>query len=383
MKRMQFKKIIGQKDVIERFIQTVQKNRISHAQLLNGPEGTGKLQLAIAYAQYISCNQRTEKDSCGVCPSCKKYEKLIHPDLHFVYPVVRTKKFDKPVSDNFITEWRDFLLNKDKLNLNIWLEKMGNENSQAGIFAHESSEIIRKLSLKTFEAEYKIMIIWLPEKMNPASANKLLKMIEEPPSKTLFLLVSDFPEQIINTIRSRSQFIKIPRIDDESVVQHLIWTHKLEKEKAMHIAKISNGNLFKALDLLQAGEIEKYNFKMYVEIMRLCYSAKVIEITTWVDEICKLSRERQKNFISYALRMFRENYILNSMNGNSTDLNGLNDEEKGFSAKFFNFIHSNNISGISQEFNLAYKHIERNGTGKIIFLDLLLKLVKLLRVKAA
>ncbi|MDF1546468.1 MAG: DNA polymerase III subunit delta [Bacteroidales bacterium] len=380
---MQFNKIIGQKPVIERFINTVNKNRISHAQLLNGPEGTGKLKLAIAYAQYISCKQRTENDSCGTCPSCKKYEKLIHPDLHFVYPVVRTKKFDKPVSDNFIAEWRNFVLNNEKHQLNVWLDLLGNENSQAGIFAHESNEIIRKLSLKTFEAEYKIMIIWLPEKMNPSSANKLLKMIEEPPMKTLFLLISDFPEQIINTIRSRAQFIKIPKLDHHDLAGALEAIHNLEKSKALHIAKISNGNYFKALESIQAGEIEKYNFKMYVEIMRLCYAAKIVEITKWVDEICKLSRERQKTFISYSLRLFRENFIMNSMNGNLTDLNGLNDEEQNFSSKFFTFIHANNISGISDEFNLAYRHIERNGTDKIIFLDLSLKLVKLLRIKAA
>jgi len=379
---MQFKKIIGQQAVIERFVGTVANNRISHAQLLSGPEGSGKLELAIAYAQYISCTQKTNNDSCGTCPSCKKYEKLIHPDLHFVYPVVRTKKFDKPVSDNFIAEWRNFIIDNEKHQLDVWLDMLGNENSQAGIFAHESSEIIRKLNLKTFEAEYKIMIIWLPEKMNPSSANKLLKMIEEPPMKTLFLLVSEFPEQIINTIRSRAQFIKIPKIDTESLTNALISNHNLDKDKALHIAKIAHGNYFKALDSIKAGEIEQYNFNMYVEMMRLCYAAKIVEITNWVDEICKLSRERQKNYLNYSLRMFRENFVMNSM-GNLTDLNGLNQDEQNFSSKFFTFIHANNISGISGEFNLAYKHIERNGTDKIIFLDLSLKLVKLLRIKAA
>ncbi len=380
---MQFNKIIGQKKIIDSFIQTVQTNRISHAQLLNGSEGVGKLKLAIAYAQYISCTHRTEIDSCGNCPSCKKYEKLIHPDLHFVYPVVRTKKFDKPVSDNYIAEWRNFILNNDKLQLDIWLELMGNENSQAGIFAQESNEIIRKLSLKTFESEYKIMIIWLPEKMNPSSANKLLKMIEEPPLKTLFLLVSDFPDQIINTIRSRAQFIKIPKIDNESMANALIERHQLEESQAKRIAKLSSGNYYKALETIKASEIEQYNFRMYTDIMRLCYAAKIIEINKWVDEICNLGRERQKTFIIYALRLFRENFILNSMKGKNTDLNSLTIEEQDFSSKFFTFIHENNITDISNEFNLAFKHIERNGTDKIIFLDLSLKLVKLLRIKAA
>jgi DNA polymerase-3 subunit delta' len=380
---MQFEKIIGQKEAIQRFIQTVQLSRISHAQLLYGPEGAGKLRLAIAYAQYVSCKQRTETDSCGKCPSCNKYEKLIHPDLHFVYPVVKTKKFDKPVSDNFIAEWRNFILNNKKQQLEVWLEFMGNENSQAGIFAQESSEIIRKLNLKTFEAEYKIMIIWLPEKMNPSSANKLLKMIEEPPMKTLFLLVSDFPDQIINTIQSRSQFIKIPKIDDESLAEGLIKFHEVEKSKAYDIARLANGNLYKALDSIQAGEIEQHNFKMFVDLMRLCYGAKVLELQSWIDEMTSIGRERQKGFLQYALRVIRGNYIMNSLKDNPVSMLGLTKQELDFSSKFYTFIHQNNIQGISDELNLAFKHIERNGTDKIIFLDLSLKLIKLIRVKAA
>ena len=379
---MQFNKIIGQKPVIQRFIQTVQNSRISHAQLLFGPEGAGKLKLAIAYAQYISCRQRTETDSCGQCPSCLKYEKLIHPDLHFVYPVVRTKKFDKPVSDHFISEWRNFILNNKKQQLDVWLEFMGNDNSQAGIFAQESTEIIRKLNLKTFESEYKIMIIWLPEKMNPSSANKLLKMIEEPPMKTLFLLVSDYPDQIINTIQSRSQFIKVPKIDDESLAGGLITFYGLEKSKSEEISHLANGNINTALDAIQSGEIEHYNFKMFVDLMRLCYAAKIIELSTWVDEISSTGRERQKAFLRNALRMVRGNFIMNSLPESPANMIGLTNEEHRFSTKFYTFIHKNNIKGISEELNLAFKHIERNGTDRIVFLDLALKLVKLLRVKS-
>jgi DNA polymerase-3 subunit delta' len=380
---MQFEKIIGQKAVIQRFIQTVQTSRISHAQLLYGPEGVGKLKLAVAYAQYIACKQRTENDSCGKCPSCTKFEKLIHPDLHFVYPVVKTKKFDKPVSDNFIAEWRDFILKNSKHKLDIWLECMGNENSQAGIFAQESSEIIRKLNLKTFEAEYKIMIIWLPEKMNQSSANKLLKMIEEPPNKTLFLMVSDFPDQIINTIQSRSQFIKIPRIDDESLAEGLVKFFEIDKNKAKEISALSNGSLYNALESIQAGENEQYNFKMFTDLMRLCYSAKIIELQKWIDEISLIGRERQKNFLQYSLKMVRGNFILNTINDKNTAMTGLTSEELAFSSKFYTFIHQNNIQQISYELNLAHKHIERNGTDRIVFLDLALKLTKLIRLKAA
>jgi DNA polymerase III subunit delta' len=378
---MQFDKIIGQKSAIQKFIQTVQQSRISHAQLLYGPEGSGKLKLAIAYAQYISCKSRTESDSCGKCPSCQKYEKLIHPDLHFVYPVVKTKKFDKPVSDNFIAEWRNFILNSHKHQLDAWLDYMGNENAQAGIFAQESTEIIRKLNLKTFESEYKIMIIWLPEKMNLSSANKLLKMIEEPPMKTLFLLISDFPDQIINTIQSRSQFIKIPKIDDLSLAEGLIRFHNIDRIKAEEITRLANGNLYRAIESIQAGENEQYNFKMFVNLMRQSYSAKIVNLSALVDEISMTGREQQKAFIGYALKMVRSNFILNTNPDSPSEMIGLSNDELNFSSKFCTFIHKNNIKEISEELNLAFKHIERNGTDKIVFLDLALKLVKLLRVK--
>ncbi len=380
---MQFSKIIGQQKMIERFINTVKTERISHAQLLHGPEGSGKLKLAIAFAQYVSCTNKSETDSCGTCPSCNKFEKLIHPDLHFVYPVVRTKKFSKPVSDNFAAEWRTFILEHKKHKLDVWLDLMGAESGQAGIFAHESSEIIRKLNLKTFESEYKIMIIWLPEKMNASSANKLLKMIEEPPMKTLFLLISDYPEQIINTIRSRSQFVKIPKIDNESLLKHIAETYSLEKNELNRVVKLANGNYFKALDTLEESDSEKYNFKLFIDLMRLAYAAKIIDLTKWVDEISALGREQQKSFLKYTLKMFRENFILNNSPAEKEKLNQLTTDEENFSIKFSTFIHQNNIFDIYEEINKAHLHIERNGMDKIIFLDLSLKLVKLLRRKAA
>ena len=380
---MQFNKIIGQKDIIARFINTVKTGRISHAQLLHGTEGSGKLELAIAFAQYVSCKNRTETDSCGECSSCKKYEKLIHPDLHFVFPVVRSSKFSKPVSDNYIDEWRTFILERKKHRLGNWLDFIGNENAQAGIFAHEASEIIKKLNLKTFEAEYKIMIIWLPEKMNLSSANKLLKMIEEPPQKTLFLMVSDYPEQIINTIRSRSQFVRIPKIDDQSLYKALAETYSLPENELKRIVKLSNGNYFKALDVIEESENEKHNFELFVRLMRLAYAAKIIELTQWVDEVSELGRERQKNFLAYVLRMIRENFILNKVPNEKDNLNHFTIEEENFSIKFSTFIHENNIFDINEEINKAYLHIERNGMDKVIFLDFALKLVKLLRRKAA
>jgi len=378
---MQFKDIIGQKDIIKSFINTVKTNRISHAQLLHGPEGSGKLKLAIAFAQYVSCKNKTDEDSCGICSSCKKYEKLIHPDLHFVFPVVKSKTFTKPVSDSYLNQWRNFILNTEKHRLNNWLELMDNPDAQAGIFAHESSEIIKKLSFKTFEAEYKVMIIWLPEKMNASSANKLLKMIEEPPPKTLFLMVSEYPEKIINTIRSRSQFVKIPNIDNDSLLSALKSKHSLNNEQINYIVKLANGNYFKALDAIIESESDKYLLNSFITLMRNSFSAKIIELTTWVDDISNLGREKQKAFLEYSLKMFRENFILNTVSDKSEELSLLTIAEKDFSLKFNTFIHKNNIFDIYEEFNKAHSHIERNGMGKIIFLDLALKLVKLLRRK--
>ncbi|RLD68651.1 MAG: DNA polymerase III subunit delta [Bacteroidetes bacterium] len=380
---MQFSKIIGQKNIINGFINTVKTGRISHAQLLHGSEGSGKLELAIAYAQYVSCTNKSDTDSCGTCPSCKKYEKLIHPDLHFVYPVIKTEKFKTPVSDNFSKEWRSFILDHKQHRLNEWLEIIGTEGRKVGIFAHESSEIIRKLNLKTFESEYKIMIIWLPEKMNQASANKLLKMIEEPPMKTIFLLVSDFPEQIINTIRSRSQFVKIPKIDNQSLSEKIAETYQLEKNELNRVIKLGNGDYFKVLDIIEESDNEKYHFKLFIELMRLSFAAKIIDLTKWVDEISNLGREKQKGFLNYSLKMFRENFILNISPSEKEKLNQFTTDEENFSLKFSTFIHQNNIFDIYEEINKAHLHIERNGMDKIIFLDLALKLVKLLRRKAA
>ena len=205
---MFFKDIIGQEEVKQRLIKSVKEERISHAQLFSGPEGIGKFALALAYAQYVSCRDRGENDSCGKCPSCHKYQKLAHPDLHFVYPVYSTGSVKKPTSDDFIKQWREFVLANPYFTLQQWFSYINVENAQGMIYEAESASILRKLNLKSFESEFKVMIIWLPERMNAACSNKLLKMIEEPPSKTLFILITENEENIISTIRSRAQLVK-------------------------------------------------------------------------------------------------------------------------------------------------------------------------------
>ncbi len=378
---MQFKNIIGHDTIKSHFVNTVKNNRISHAQLILGPKGVGKLSLVISYAQYISCKNKNNNDSCGECSSCKKYQKLIHPDLHFVYPVVKTKKLKKPVSDDFIKEWREYVLSSNYHKLSNWLEHIGTENLQGSIYAHESQEIIKKLNLKTFESEYKVMIIWMPEKMNISASNKLLKMIEEPPPKTLFLLVSENHELIINTIRSRTQLIKISKISNTELENGLKKEFDLHEDELKNIVRLSNGNYMKAIEIISENENNKFNFEIFVELMRYSFAAKVIEITQWVDKISSMGREKQKFFLLYTLRMVRENFVLSLLPDNQNQLVYLNNEELAFSKKFSSFINKNNISHITNELESAHRHIERNAYDKLVFLDLSLKIIKLLRIK--
>ncbi|MCL3779896.1 DNA polymerase III subunit delta [Prolixibacteraceae bacterium JC049] len=374
---MQFKDIIGQEATKKQLRRSVLESRISHAQMFYGTEGVGKLALAIAYAQYISCANRTEEDSCGQCPSCKKYEKLIHPDLHFVYPVVKTPKYKDPVSDHFLNEWRETIIKEPYFNIEQWFDNIGVENAQGMIYSHESDEIIRKLSLKTFEGEYKVMIIWLPEKMHVVASNKLLKMIEEPPSKTLFLLISEDLDKIIGTIRSRTQLVKVGKIDDQSMLEAIQrWpeTANYDVNKLVHLA---GGNLIQARNLLLKDEHQAYYFQKFVELMRLTYSRKLLELFDWVDEVSAVGRERQKLFLNYSLRLIRENFILNFK---QPDMSYLSNEEMNFSQKFSPFINERNVIKISEELERAHQHISMNGNGRIIFMDLALKVVKLIRL---
>jgi len=381
---MFFKDIDDHKAIKQKLIGSVQQNRVSHALLFSGPEGNGKLSSAIAFAQYLSCENKSENDSCGTCSSCLKYQKFVHPDLHFVFPVVKTKSVNKPVSDNFIKEWREFLSESVYHGFDKWLKKMGTENQQAGIFAQESEEIIKKLNLKSYESEYKIMIIWMPEKMNSSASNKLLKMIEEPPPKTIFILVTEDSEKIIKTILSRTQLIKIPKIDEKIMFESIKKKYEIEDEKIREIVRTCNGNFLKAEKLINnkdTGGYEQEKFELFTQFMRNAYGLKIIELTEWAEKMAKSGREAQKNFLQYALKLLRENFILNISPENQNKVIFLTDNEQNFSLKFNKFIHKNNIFQLANEFNEAYNHIERNGYNKLIFLDLALKTARLLKVK--
>jgi len=384
---MLFSEIIGQQEIKKRLIRTVIEQRIPHAQLLRGPEGVGKLGLAIAYAQFICCENRTATDSCGVCPSCVKYKKLAHPDLHFVFPVIKPPSRSSVVCDDFITEFRTMVLNNLYFSVNDWYAKISGDAKQGMIYGNESEEIIRKLSLKTYESEYKVMIIWLPEKMNLTCSNKLLKILEEPPEKTVFLLVSNDPDHMITTILSRTQHIHIPRLSESDISKALLANEDLEieAEDAGYAAHIANGSYLSALAVLNEGDENKQNFERFMMVMRLAWlvgnkkdHASLKTLKKWSDDMAAatMGRERQKNFLSYAQRMTRENFIHNLK---QPKLNYLTSTEADFTNRFSPFINERNVEDIMTEFALCEKHIEQNVNAKMVFFDLSLKIIMLLK----
>jgi DNA polymerase-3 subunit delta' len=384
---MLFSQIIGQQAIKKRFIRSVSEARIPHAQLLYGMDGIGKLALAIAYAQYICCENRGERDSCGICPSCVKFGKLAHRDLHFVFPIIKPAGKTTVICNDFISEFREIVLEKTYFSIDDWYAKISGDAKQGMIYTNESEEILRKLSLKTYESEYKIMIIWLPEKMHDTAANKLLKILEEPYEKTVFLLVSNSPDEIITTILSRTQQISVPKLKDEDIVDALLAdeTNEITAEEARDAARIANGSYLKAKLILEEENENKLNFERFVSIMRLAWQvgnkkdhASLKTLRTWADEMASSSvgRERQKKFLNYAQRMVRENFILNL---HQPELNYLTSYESDFSGRFSPFINERNVEDIMAEFALAERQIEQNVNAKMIFFDLVLKIIMLLK----
>ncbi len=374
---MLFKNIIGQDQIKKHLIHSVKENRISHAQLFLGQEGVGKLALAIAYAQYICCENKKDDDSCGVCKSCVKFEKLAHPDLHFLYPFSATK--EKPVSASHLAEWRNLLIeNKCYVSLSEWYQAIGMESKQGIINASDCNEVIKTLSLKSYESEYKIMVIWMIEKLFHSAAPKLLKILEEPPDKTLFLLICENHEQVISTILSRAQIIKIPHISDKELMHALINEYEIVPKRANEIIRLAEGNYIEA-SLLAADSFEDTNFELLREWMRLCYKDAVIELIGWVDKFSKAGREKQKGFLLNSIRIFRECILVSTEKSELIKSDG---EELKFARDFSPFINVHNSIRIIQEFDDAIFHIERNANPKILFLDLSFKMTEMIKIKA-
>ena len=372
-----FDNIIGQKEYIASLRTAIDNNRLPHALLISGNEGSGSLALAYAAAQYLICPHRHDGDACGQCPQCLQLGKLQHPDVHFVFPVVRKKnQKEAPISLDYMSEWRNAFLNNHYLTLNEWTATSGEENKQAGIFVAEANNIIKTLSVKPFESDYRVMIIWLPEKMNEETANKLLKIIEEPNDMTHFFLVSQEPERIIGTIQSRVQRINLPPIADVDIQQALVSRFDCPQDKAIDYARMSHGSYVEALKLLNDDEERSFYFTKFCEMMRLSYAKKLFDMKEWSEEMSVIGRERQKAYLQYAQQMIRENFI---MNFNTPSLNYLNESERTFSSRFHAFVNHNNVTGIMDELALAEKDIMQNVNAKMVFFDLSLKLIMLLK----
>jgi DNA polymerase-3 subunit delta' len=365
---MKFVDIIGHEALKAQLIRSVQEQRVSHAQLFLGPEGNGGLALALAYAQYVNCTNPTDQDSCGVCASCSKYARLIHPDLHFSYPFFAKHKDDTAV--DFIQDWRNVFLSNPYLTLDFWKQQLDSENKQANINIAEAHAIIKKLSLKAFEGPYKVLIMWLPEFLD-IQGNALLKLIEEPPAQTLFLLVAEQSDKILSTILSRTQLIKVSRPTDEEVTQYLLSKSSIQPKQAAEIALLSQGNLQLASLLLEDEQVG--HFDRMIQWLRHCVrEAGLALINECEQDFASMSRETQKSFLNYTIQMLRQVVLAKA---DASQLIHLPDREMDFVQKFAQNYTLVQIEAAVELIEKAHYHVERNANAKLLFLDLSLQLV--------
>ena len=359
--------------------QTVSRGRISHAQLFAGKDGTGTLPLAIAYVQYVNCTNRTGEDSCGKCPSCHQIAELAHPDLHFVFPVNAPKgrsSTEKPVSDQFITQWREMVKETGGyFDEQMWYAAIDIENKLGNINKTEADEIIRKLSFKSFESPYKAVIIWHPEKMNVQAANTLLKILEEPWDKTLFLLVGEAPEKLLPTIVSRTQRIDIPAIGAEELAAYLAEKYSAGSDEALRVARLSRGDLLEAGRNADPTETSAELFDYFVQLMRLSYDDRHIELLEWAETAAALGREEQKRLMADHIRLIRDSYMLNA---GMDDISYLTGKEYDFCRKFAPFVNNNNVEKLVREMEAVIRDISQNGNAKIVFTHFALTVSKLI-----
>ena len=366
---MAFEQVIGQREVQQRLTQMVSEGRLPHAIMLCGPQGCGKKALAIGFAQMLLA--RTANDEVML-------RKLEHPDLHFTYPTIKLPSMGsdhKPVSDDFAKEWHELVMGGLYFTMTEWLEQMGGENQQAIITAGESDELVRKLSLKSSQGGYKISLVWLPERMNTECANKILKLLEEPPSQTVFIMVSEEPDRLLETIRSRVQRIDVKRIADYDVHKALVEKRGLTEDMAQRITRMANGNWLKALQMLSADSENELFLDMFQSLMRLAYQRKVKDLKTWSERMAAMGRERQKRFLEYFLRLVRENFMYNFQ---QPDLCYMTQREEDFARNFARFINEANVLPITDLANVAIRDIGQNANAKIVFFDFALQMIVLL-----
>ena len=379
---MKFTDVIGQEEAIKRLTGLVAEGRLPHALMLCGPEGSGKMALALAFASYLLCEHRDGAgDSCGECRQCKMAGKWEHPDLHFTFPTIKLPSMSpehKPVSDDFASQWRQLLAGGPYFTMNQWMEMMGGENQQAIITAGESDDLARKLSLKSSQGGYKVSVIWLPERMNQECANKLLKLIEEPPSKTVFVMVSEEPDKLLDTIRSRTQRIDIRRIDTESIRKALVERRGFGDDTAQRIARMANGNWLKATEALDAGNENELFLDLFQQLMRLAYMRNVKELKRWSEAMQPMGREKQKRFLGYFLRLVRENFMYNFQR---PELVYMTQREEDFARNFARFVNEANVLQMNDLANKAIRDIGQNANAKIVFFDMAMQMIVLLMAR--
>lgn len=371
---MQFKDVIGQEYLKKKLVEEVQHDRISHAQLFLGPEGCGNLALALAYAQYINCENKGTTDSCGVCNSCIKAQKLIHPDIHFSFPVVSKKSGKGAISNDYINEWRSFLEESSYQGIYQWLQFIQAENKQGNITVDECREIIRKLSLKTYEGSNKVMIIWMPEYLGHIG-NVLLKIIEEPADNTIFILVAEDLDKILNTIISRTQLVKVPAINDTAISQHLMQHFSLNAEEAKRVAYLSDGNFNETKTIIE--DASNINETVLKEWLNACFKHNRAAMIDWVEGIAREGREKQKNFLKYLTFILRESVIMQY----DSSLNRAEGSENQIAGTLQKMLGMEKIGYFVNKIDQAHFHIERNANPKILFFNLSIQLAKLLRSK--
>jgi len=363
---VQFSRIVGQHQLKESMIQAINEGRISHAQLFLGPEGNGALPLALAYLQYLFCQNRTVTDSCGKCAQCLKITKLSHPDIHFVYPVSLSKDVEK--STDVYVKWKQAFLQNAYMSLGDWMDFLEAENKQMVIGVGESKDILHQLSLTSFEGSYKVMVLWMAEKMNLVAANKILKILEEPPDRTLFFLITE-STQLPITILSRTQITKVPRITEDELASVLVSQHGLPQDSAMYVAQASEGNYRLAQILAGEKEDSEFNFLKFQEWMRICLKLDGERLSEWIGAMATIGREKQKQFLSYSIGLIRQS-LLTEIGVPSR--NRQNEEE--FLKKFSPYVPFSAGAAISEELSRAYHAVERNANPKILLMSLSLKI---------
>ncbi|MBK9292341.1 MAG: DNA polymerase III subunit [Bacteroidetes bacterium] len=374
---MRFADIIGQQEARQQLIQTIRNGRIPHAQLFFGPPGNGKYALALSYVQYLNCANRSHDDSCGTCPSCVKINKLAHPDVHFFFPTTTTKKVKKdPESKLYADEWRTYIAAcQGYPDINDWYDYLGVENKQGTLFVRDASEINRLLGFKPFEGNFSAFVIWMPEKLHPTAANKLLKNLEEPPANTVFLLVAENPEQVLPTIRSRCYQVKVPRIAQSDLEAYLSNNFQLSADESTQLALLSDGNLLTARMLASQPDERLQQMEQFRLWMRLCFDHKYAEIIDFANNTAGMGRERIKAMLEYGLRIFR--FVLLIQQGQPEMVSAAGGEQE-FVTRFARAVGRADVSEVAFLLEESIRHVERNANTSLLLSSLSFRLARLI-----